>query len=69
VGTGRSCDHARRGSGSRVGRGCQEARLSSSLSSKLSSADGAKHQDSDRFLTPGDPELTIACVDGGDAIT
>ena len=43
----------------------REARLSSSLSSELSSAHSAKQRHSQRFLTPGDPALTIGCVKGG----
>ena len=40
---------------------CREARLSSSLSSELSSAHGAKQRHSHRFPIPGDPALTILC--------
>jgi hypothetical protein len=34
----------------------------------LSSAHATKQRHSQRFLTPGDPALTIGCVKGGDAI-
>jgi hypothetical protein len=44
------------------------AQLSSSLSSEVSSAHDAKQRHSHRFLTPGDPALTIGCVKGGEAI-
>jgi hypothetical protein len=36
---------------------------------KLSSADGGETAVFHRFLIPGDPELTIGCVEGGEAIT
>jgi hypothetical protein len=42
--------------------------MSSSLSSEVSSAHDAKQRHSHRFLTPGDPALTIGCVKGGEAI-
>ena len=50
------------------GRIRREARLSSSLSSKLSSAHVAKQRHNHRFLIPGDPALTIGCVKCGEAI-
>jgi hypothetical protein len=43
-------------------------RPSSSLSSEVSSAHDSKQRHSHRFLTPGDPALTIGCVKGGEAI-
>ena len=47
---------------------CRGVRLSSSLSSEVSSAHGAKQRHFDRFLIPCDPALTIGCVKGGEAI-
>jgi hypothetical protein len=38
------------------------------LSSEVSSAHDAKQRHSHRFLTPGDPALTIGCVKAGEAI-
>ena len=48
---------------------CREARLSSSLSSELSSAHSAKQRHSQRFLIPAILLLTIGRVKGGEAIT
>jgi len=50
-------------------RRCREARLSSSLSSGLSSAHVAKQRHPCFLLISGDPALTIGCVEGGEAIT
>ncbi len=47
----------------------KDARLSTALSSELSSAQGAKGRHSHRFLIPADPALTIGAVNGCAAIT